>query len=242
MKKQDRIAVRTPEGVMQVSRAERNKLSDSFSLQVESGETSAAVYLKAGDREIPAIIAFNGLVSFEDLKTLGKTQIHGGNIISGSILADLITAGVLRSQDEKSIVLDLERGRANITGSVNLSEENEEGDLMGSLRPGVLQIARTEHIEPEESPETEASQTDRTETAEPEVGILRQMELMEGSLAFTDPVNEKSLVLKLEDGEGRLTGLADPVADTDAVNKAYLEAYVLRELDKLREELGLPAG
>lgn len=225
MKKQDRIAVRTLEGAMQVSRAERNKLSDSISLQVESGETSATVLLKVGDREIPATITFKGLVTFGDLKTPGKTQINGGNITTGTILADLITAGVLRSKDEKSIVLDLERGRADITGSVNLSGENEKGDLVGSLRPGVLQIAQTGIPYPEA-----------------EMDILRQVELMENSLVFTDVVNGKSLVLKLEDGGGRLTGLADPVDSGDAVNKAYMENYVWWKIDELREELGLPVG
>ena len=225
MKKQDRIAIRTPEHAAQVSRAERNKLAGSISLQAESGDTSAVVLLKVGDREIPATITFKGWVTFADLKTPGATQIHGGNILTGTILADLITAGVLRSKDEKSIVLDLERGRADITGSVNLSGENETGDLVGSLRPGVLQIAQTGIPYP-------GAETD----------ILRQVELTEAGLVFTDAVNGKSLTLKLEDGGGRLTGLADPVDSGDAVNKAYMEYHVWRKIDELREELGLPVG
>lgn len=242
MKKQDRIAIRTPEHAAQVSRAERNKLAGSISLQAESRDTSAAVLLKVGDREIPATITFKGWVTFADLKTPGATQIHGGNILTGTILADLITAGVLRSKDEKSIVLDLERGRADITGSVNLSGENEKGDLVGSLRPGILQIARTGVLQSDQAPETEVLQTDQTQTTEPEVCVLRQVELTETGLVFTDAVNGKSLTLKLEDGGGRLTGLADPVDSGDAVNKAYMENHVWRKIDALREELGLPVG
>lgn len=240
MKKQDRIAIRTPEHAAQVSRAERNKLAGSISLQAESGDTSAAVLLKVGDREIPATITFKGWVTFADLKTPGATQIHGGNILTGTILADLITAGVLRSRDEKSIVLDLDMGRGHITGSVDLSGWNETEDLVGALRPGILQIARTGVLQSDQAPETEVLQTDQTQTTEPEVCVLRQVELTETGLVFTDAVNGKSLTLKLEDGGGRLTGLADPVEDTDAVGKSYLEAYVRGELDKLRQELNLP--
>jgi len=38
-------------------------------------------------------------------------------------------------------------------------------------------------------------------------------------------------------GGGRVSGIAQPEEDTDAVNKGYLEAYVAQALDKLREEL-----
>lgn len=38
-------------------------------------------------------------------------------------------------------------------------------------------------------------------------------------------------------GNGRVSGIIQPEEDMDAVNKAYLEAYVAQELDKLRAEL-----
>ncbi|MBQ3543339.1 MAG: hypothetical protein IJA45_09485 [Oscillospiraceae bacterium] len=38
-------------------------------------------------------------------------------------------------------------------------------------------------------------------------------------------------------GGGRVSGIAQPEEDTDAVNKGYLEEYVAQALDKLREEL-----
>ena len=240
MKKQDRIAIRTPEHAAQVSRAELQKLSEGIALTVEGKETTADIQLKVGDKVYPATIDLKGLVTFADLKTLGATQIHGGNILTGTILADLITAGVLRSRDEKSIVLDLDMGRGHITGSVDLSGWNETEDLVGALRPGILQIARTGVLQSDQAPETEVLQTDQTQTTEPEVCVLRQVELTENGLVFTDAVNGKSLTLKLEEGGGRLTGLADPVEDTDAVGKSYLEAYVRGELDKLRQELNLP--
>ena len=201
MSKQDRIAVRTPDHAAQVSRAAQKKLADSLSQTME------------------------GLVSFTDLKTPGRTQIHGANINTGTISADRITAGVLRSKDERSIVLDLDRGLADITGSVNLTGWNEKGDLVGSLRPGVLQIALTGVPYPGA-----------------EVDILQQVQLEESGLMFSDLVTGKQLTVKLENGGGRITGLADPVEDTDAVNMAYLESYVWRKIDEIRNELGLPVG
>ena len=38
-------------------------------------------------------------------------------------------------------------------------------------------------------------------------------------------------------GGGRVSGIAQPEEDTDAVNKGYLEEYVAQALEKLREEL-----
>ena len=201
MSKQDRIAIRTPDHATQVSRASQKKLADSLSQTME------------------------GLVSFTDLKTPGRTQIDGSNINTGTILADLISAGVLRSKDERSIVLDLDRGRADITGSVNLTGQGEKGDLVGSLRPGVLQIALTGVPYPGA-----------------EVDILQQAKLEESSLVFSDVESGKQLTVKLENGEGRITGLADPVEDTDAVNLNYLKYYVFRKIDEIRYELGLADG
>lgn len=201
MSKQDRIAIRTPDHANQVSRASQKKLADSLSQTME------------------------GLVSFTDLKTPGRTQIDGSNINTGTILADLISAGVLRSKDERSIVLDLDRGRADITGSVNLTGQGEKGDLVGSLRPGILQIALTGVPYPGA-----------------EVDILQQAKLEESSLVFSDVANGKQLTVKLENGEGRITGLADPVEDTDAVNLNYLKYYVFRKIDEIRNELGLADG
>ena len=109
--------------------------------------------------------------------------------------------------------------------SYQVSGENEKGFLVGSLRPGILQIAQWGVPYPGA-----------------EDGILSQVQIIESSIAFTESVYGKTLELKLEDGKGRLSGLTAPEGDTDAVNKAYLEEFVFRELDKLRAELSLPVG
>ena len=54
----------------------------------------------------------------------------------------------------------------------------------------------------------------------------------EGARAELTPT---ALVFPL--GGGRVSGIAQPEEDTDAVNKGYLEEYVAQALDKLREEL-----
>ena len=221
MSKQDRVLPRTPEAAVRASRAEILKLSDSITLSVENGDTTAHIKLKVGNKEIPATIELKGLVSFTNLKTPGATEIDGGNITTGTILADLIKAGVLKSKDGSSIIIDLEEGRADITGSVNLSGLNERGTLVGSLRPGILQIAQWGVPYPGA-----------------EAGLLSQVQIIESGLEFTDPVNGKTLELKLEDGKGRLSGLADPEEGGDAVSLSYLN----RQLDALREELGLGVG
>lgn len=235
MRKQDRLAVRTPEGAVQTSRAELQKFSNCIALTVEGDETTTDIQLKVGDKVYPATIDLRGLVTFLELKTLGATQLHGGNIIPGTIFADLITSGVLRSRDEKSIVLDLDRGHADITGSIRLAKQTEAGELVGALLPDGLQIARMGVMESDKMPEDE--QTPQTEPTEPELCVLRQVTLTQDTLAFTDGVSGNSLSLKLESSGGRLTGLSDPQEDSDAVNKAYID----RELAKLRQELGLEA-
>ena len=237
MRKQDRLAVRTPEGAVQTSRAELQRFSNCIALTVEGDETTTDIQLKVGDKVYPATIDLRGLVTFLELKTLGATQLHGGNIIPGTILADLITSGVLRSRDETSLVLDLDRGHADLTGSFRLVKQTEDGELTGALLPDGLQLAQMGVIEPDELPED--AQTPQTEPAEPALCLLRQVTLTQDALVFTDGVS--SLSLKLESSGGRLTGLSDPQEDSDAVSKSYLQTYVRQELDKLRQELGLEA-
>lgn len=192
MKKQDKIPVRSPEAAVRQSRSELNRLSRSIALQ--------------------------GYVTFTQLQTPGQTSISGENITTGSIRADRIQAGVLRSMDEKSIVIDLERGRADITGSFNVSGENEKGYLIGSLRPGSLELVQTDG----------------------QGRLLLQLALTEQGVTLSG--GGRQLALTLSPEGGRLTGLADPAAEDEAVSKGYLQGYVFAQLDALRAELGLPVG
>ena len=107
------------------ARSEVLQLSDSITLTVEDGEPghTAMIKLKVGDKEITGKIDLQGLVTFTNLRTSGATEINGDNITTGTILADLIKAGVIRSKDG-ALAIDLDRGRfdiINTSGKVVLS-------------------------------------------------------------------------------------------------------------------------
>lgn len=259
MKKQDRIFPRTPEAAVRESRAEMLKLSDSITLKVENGETTAQIKLKVGDKEIPATIDMKGLVTFTNLKTPGATEIDGGNITTGTILADLIKAGVLKSKDGKSLVIDLDNGRAEITGILNVTGEAENGWYVGSVQPGIVQLAHTDsqgnitrqsffdeghlYIGTTATEGFNAASdvtTVRTCLYKGVNSIVTELSDTEAKVVLTK--DGTSILLSIKDGKARISGLTDPEDGSDAVNKTYLEGYVLREIDKLREELGLGVG
>ena len=66
--------------------------------------------------------------------------------------------------------------------------------------------------------------------------VLLRLQLREDSVELT--AEDASLKLQLREGKGRLSGLSEPEEDKDAANKAYVD----RELQKLRQELGLNEG
>ena len=57
---------------------------------VDSEGNETSINLSSGKLDL------TGLVTFQDLSTKGKTTINGGNITTGTINADLITAGTIR--------------------------------------------------------------------------------------------------------------------------------------------------
>lgn len=62
---------------------------NGFSLSVSNGDTSSTLSLRSGGVVISsANITLNGMVTFSDLKTAGKTTINGGNITTGTITAN----------------------------------------------------------------------------------------------------------------------------------------------------------
>lgn len=61
---------------------------NSFKLGVTNGENSSTITLNANGAAISSeIIKFTGAVTFSDLKTQGKTEIHAGNIKTGTVSA-----------------------------------------------------------------------------------------------------------------------------------------------------------
>ena len=224
--KQDRVTARTPEGAVDKSRAEILKLSDTITLKVENGETTAQIKLKVGDKEYPATIELKGLVTFSNL-TDGVTVINGGNITTGKIL----------SADGISLVIDLDKGTADLTGTLTTTGHWDESGYYRytEVSPDGVHVWRRDRDY--NTDETGITQGKVTVSEDPD-----RAEFSAKKIVFYDMKNGNHLQLALEDGKGRLSGLADPEEDGDAVNKAYLEEYVFRELDKLRAELGLPVG
>lgn len=92
---------------------------ESITLEVTSDKdgTSSAFKLKAGDAVLSSgNITFNGYVTFKGLEE-GTTVIDGGCIQTGTILANLIKAGVLQSKDGKTFNLDLDNGTFSMQAS-----------------------------------------------------------------------------------------------------------------------------
>lgn len=101
------------------TRAEIKKTTNSITLSVtESADgTSSYFELKNGKTVLSSgNITFDGFVTFTGLAS-GTTTIDGGCIKTGTILADLIKAGVLQSKDGETFVLDLDNGTFSMKGS-----------------------------------------------------------------------------------------------------------------------------
>lgn len=62
---------------------------NGFSLSVSNGDTSSTLSLRSNGVVISsANITLNGMVTFSDLRTAGRTTINGGNITTGTITAN----------------------------------------------------------------------------------------------------------------------------------------------------------
>ena len=119
VQKSIKVATNTAEQAEKVARkaeSEILQLSDSISMTVDNGASTAQIILKVGDREIPATIDMKGLVTFSNLANAdGTTVINGSNITTGQILADLIKAGILASNDG-SVRFDLDNNILEFIG------------------------------------------------------------------------------------------------------------------------------
>lgn len=84
---------------------------------ISGGKVS--ITLKAGDKNTSASIDVSGLVTFTDLKNKGSTVINGSNITTGTISANLITAGKI--QDVKgNNYWNLETGEFSLSSATTV--------------------------------------------------------------------------------------------------------------------------
>lgn len=77
--------------------ADLKLFAEGLTLEVSSQDNKSSILtLKSGTTTLSSgEIVLSGLVSFNDLKTAGKTTINGSNITTGQINANLITTGSL---------------------------------------------------------------------------------------------------------------------------------------------------
>lgn len=89
----------------------------TLSVKNNADGTSSYFELKSGDAVLSSgNITFDGFVTFYGLAG-GTTTINGDCIKTGTILADLIKAGVLQSKDGETFKLDLDNGTFSMCGS-----------------------------------------------------------------------------------------------------------------------------
>ena len=101
------------------TRSEIKQTIGSITLSVTNDEdgTSSMFELKLGELTLASgNISFDGYVTFTGLRE-GTTVIDGGCIQTGTILADLIKAGILQSKDGETFKLDLDKGTFSMRGS-----------------------------------------------------------------------------------------------------------------------------
>jgi hypothetical protein len=149
VQKSIKVATNTAEQAEKVARnaqTEILQLSNSISLTVTNGESTAQIKLKVGDKEIPATIDMKGLVTFSNLANAdGTTVINGSNILTGQILADLIKAGVIKSKDGEKIVIDLDNGNVHAVGTFETEWESTDGSSVHTaVSPSGLHIQKGE--------------------------------------------------------------------------------------------------
>ena len=126
----------TAEAAAQEAKVSVKTLEDSIILRVDSGdgEKTAEVSLSVGGKEQSGTVDMTGLVSFSDLKTEGKTSIHGGSIQTGTITAAKIDVDDLFAQNVTASGMLLYQGE-NSDGSMSYEMGTQETSLVMRVVP-----------------------------------------------------------------------------------------------------------
>lgn len=251
MSKQDRQGVRTATGLEQKynfgkSFTEiRNIATDAQEVAHYAAESVIGLDGKLDHEEI-----FNRLTNNGELKGIymgddGELYINATYIKSGEFLADLIKAGVIRSKDGTSVVIDLDNGNAELTGNITTKTGTHEGVLSkAKIAPGYVQV----------SSDTAAEQATLTSR---HLGIINDnkgdVSLGVSMVMSSDsPMHyESQMSLHSLDDSGKIvssvkafaspyrscvTGLTTPVDDSDAVNKDYADDIERNALSYAQQE------
>ncbi len=126
--KQDRQSVRTA-AQLEEKYNFRKKFAEMFGLVDDArkaadsaAKAAEAVQKKLTQEEIFNILTNNGQNQGIYRSENGEIYINASYILSGEMLADLIKAGVIRSKDGTSVVIDLDEGNADITGTLTTKQ------------------------------------------------------------------------------------------------------------------------
>jgi hypothetical protein len=204
-------------------RSEIEQTAESIKLEVTGGEPgkTASIKLTVGDNSYSGTIDMTGLVTFTKLETAGQTTINGSNITTGEILADLVKAGVIKSKDGESVVIDLDTGTVDVTGNITTQKEQSDVGLRwAKVSPGGL------HAEGEwgSIKSTADVQPGYVELNGNNSNVILQPDLYgDGQAYMSIYSNGNSLGAYVTADRSMITGLTAPITPSDAVNKGYVD-------------------
>lgn len=233
-------------------RSEISQTADSIKLEVIDGTpgNTATIKLTVGDNVYSGTIDMTGLVTFNNLETAGQTVINGSNITTGEILADLIKAGVIRSKDGSSVVIDLDAGEVDITGTFTTKTADDgsgnrcrtrivpDGIIMQKTdsygESSLSNLTSTAMILNGDSGRVYASANSTTADANISVfgsydgSFGEVLSRADGQKALADiilrnPSLSTKLVIRSQKERNYITGLTAPVGASDATNKEYVD-------------------
>lgn len=247
MKKKDRQGVRTPAGLERkynIGRATKEagqakEMAANASQEVGNADANALEAKRlARDASIDAQKAkqatedlrkdMEDKVSKKALQTTGAVSIAGENITG--------TVTLTGEPDEENLYLQAKVAPEEV--QVKLLEQAEADEETGDEPADAVEKARGEltHLRLLLQGEHTAFAVNRTEgQQDEETGEITGQGV---TVKLEDLITGVALLLAVQAGRVKITGLTDPVEDADAANKAYID----REMAKLREELGLNNG
>lgn len=231
--------------------------TDAQKTAEEANETATDTSEKMTHEEI-----FNLLTKDGELKGLyrgddGELYINASYIQTGEFLADLIKAGVIKSKDGESVVIDLENGLVNLTGNVKTQSETKNGYVYQSeVRPTGIGSVLWDHNSGDAAVYSTTLNGEGLEIAsddgaislllhpnEAEINPGAHLQLNnfknlvmatanddEASLDLYDIFDDRSLRAFVNSERIAITGLTAPVESSDAVNKAYVDGNTMPQM------------
>jgi hypothetical protein len=158
-----------------------------------------------------------------------KIYINASYIKTGTFLADLIKAGVIRSIDGESIVIDLDKGTAMLTGSLKtvLATDDEGDEVSAEMSAGEITVITQNRSVTIDKFGVNVVYDDGITKC----GVDLSANPRSASITLRD--YDTFVGLQIVSGDkwlqlngGKITGLNAPKDDTDAANKAYVDAQI----------------